>query len=481
MKRFHVSKNLCDEDYTGISNTITYKPLYVGNGDYTLSSSIPNGEGGVKNLFLLAGNASSGASSASNGVALNISRTVTAIDGYVTIAFRLRADGAPYSPANYDTMLNTGSTALPYEPYGDTWQTKSPPRYGTATDAVTTLPVMLYTDGQPVSSYTLKGNTSTSGTPSPSNPITIEGVGNKTANLFDEVYPSISSTAVYKPVYVGSGEFTLSSTIQKENDVALLFFLAGNVSTGIDTNTNGVWEGQNRTVTAVDGYVTIAYRKYNTSPENSNTMLNVGSAALPYEPYGYKISISSNSTALTPVYLTEQLMKIGDTVDSLVSTGTTTYNIKKLVLTGNEDWSLLGRDTGRTVFSTALTEGSTVCMCTHIEYKATYTTELNRIVIPNAKNALYISIDDTVISGGTPTATDFKTWLASQYAAGTPVTVYYVLATAATESVTVPTIPTTGGTATIDVDTTVKPSEMSLTYHGWHSHEPLKRENGSWS
>ena len=78
------------------------------------------------------------------------------------------------------------------------------------------------------------------------------------------------------------------------------------------------------------------------------------------------------------------------------------------------------------------------------------------------------------------TANGLREYLAAQYAAGTPVTVYYVLATPTTETVTAPTIPTTGGTATIDVDTTVKPSEISLTYHGWHSHEPLKRENGQW-
>lgn len=480
MKRFHVSKNLCDEDYTGISNTITYKPLYVGNGDYTLSSSIPNGEGGVKNLFLLAGNASSGASSASNGVALNISRTVTAIDGYVTIAFRLRADGAPYSPANYDTMLNTGSTALPYEPYGDTWQTKSPPRYGTATDAVTTLPVMLYTDGQPVSSYTLKGNTSTSGTPSPSNPITIEGVGNKTANLFDEVYPSISSTAVYKPVYVGSGEFTLSSTIQKENDVALLFFLAGNVSTGIGTNTNGVWEGQNRTVTAVDGYVTIAYRKYNTAPENSNTMLNVGSAALPYEPYGYKISISSNSTALTPVYLTEQLMKINDYADSLASSGTVSRSIKQVAFTGQEEWEHYGSS----VFWTRVENNGVLVNGNGLSNSYIYNPTTSNVptTIENGECGLTSSNGRVYIKNTNyANATAFKQYLADQNATGTPVTMYYVINTATTESVTAPSILTTGGEVSIDVDTAVKPSELDLTYHGWHSHEPLKRENGSWS
>ena len=52
----------------------------------------------------------------------------------------------------------------------------------TATEAVEN---PLYSDGTAITSYTIKGNTVQSGTPTPSNPITISGVGNKTANSFD--------------------------------------------------------------------------------------------------------------------------------------------------------------------------------------------------------------------------------------------------------------------------------------------------------
>ena len=117
-------------------------------------------------------------------------------------------------------------------------------------------------------------------------------------------------------------------------------------------------------------------------------MLNVGNTVLPYEPFGYKISILKDSQALTPIYLSQPLRKSldGTAFDTLDSTGLVTYNVD--------------------------------------EY-------------------------------GQPQ-------------------------TATTETVTVPTITTTGGTVTLDVDTTVKPSELDLTYHGWHEHQPLKRENGAW-
>lgn len=80
------------------------------------------------------------------------------------------------------------------------------------------------------------------------------------------------------------------------------------------------------------------------------------------------------------------------------------------------------------------------------------------------------------------TAADFKSWLAAQYAAGTPVTVWYVLATPETATVNEPlckignysdklsstdagvSIPTVKGGNTLTVDTDLQPSEMTITY-----------------
>ena len=48
------------------------------------------------------------------------------------------------------------------------------------------------------------------------------------------------------------------------------------------------------------------------------------------------------------------------------------------------------------------------------------------------------------------------------------------LATPTTEQVTVPTLTTTGTAEQFNVLTTLAPSEVSLTYHGWHEHEDTK-------
>ena len=148
---------------------------------------------------------------------------------------------------------------------------------------------------------------------------------------------------------------------------------------------------------------------------------------------------------------------------------------------GTEEWQeYTGTNAKRYNTSPAISDGVplSAIICSHFSFGGYTATDghAGEITGTGSTSAfrMFFWSDITTISA-------WKAYLAAQYSAGTPVTVYYVLATAETESVTATTIPTTGGTATIDVDTTIKPSEFDLTYHGWHSHEPLKRENGSWS
>lgn len=115
----NLSKNLFDENYENISANLVYKPIYVGDGTFTLSTDIPNSSN--KHLFLIGGNVNSGASSGTNGVSVTIPRTVESIDGYVTIVYR----NSDYTndPRDCHTMLNEGSEALPYESYKKSFYT----------------------------------------------------------------------------------------------------------------------------------------------------------------------------------------------------------------------------------------------------------------------------------------------------------------------------------------------------------------------
>lgn len=192
-------------------------------------------------------------------------------------------------------------------------------------------------------------------------------------------------------------------------------------------------------------------------------MLNLGSTALPYEPYGYKLPITVNATEY-PIYLGEV---------------ETTRRIKKLVLTGEEnyiEYSFSG--TLGVYVSNPLDTKYTRAMgiCSH--YPVSTSATVNTLWIGVNDTRLYfVGIRDAL---GVETAAEVKAWVTQQYANGTPVTVWYVLATPETAIVNEPlmkigdyadtvsfaqaqvTIPTVSGANVLDVPTTVPPSEVLI-------------------
>lgn len=378
---------------------------------------------------------------------------------------------------------------MPLKKYiNGSWVDTSYKRYETGTDAVTNLPVTILTDGQPVTSWTMKGNTTTSGTPSPSSPVTISGVGEETANLFN--YETVTAG---RAINDGTG-----GTIAKTGYNASAYINIEGFSkiSLLDTQSNrwGAFYDENKTyISGFNGYGTrtvpqnAVYVRVTVPDDYLTTfMLNGGETLLPFEPYGkYKISILKGSQALTPIYVSQELYKLGDYSDSINSSGTATYYIVKKVLDGTETWTYVAAQSGgeyyfRTKLGNYGYVVSDLAISTHYSWtNITSSTSEMGIDSINSETANLggIAIRDTNYAN----ATAFAAYIAQQYANGTPVVVYYVLATPTTESVTAPSIPTTGGEVTLDVDTTVKPSELDLTYHGWHEHQPLKYNNGSWS
>jgi hypothetical protein len=154
----------------------------------------------------------------------------------------------------------------------------------------------------------------------------------------------------------------------------------------------------------------------------------------------------------------------------------TTRMVKKLVLTGEEIWY------GSSKFRIGLSGqiGTIAPICTHYrgDTTAAYANlEDGRVTVNGGGNltlAIYDITNQTSIE-------DWKSYLAAQYAAGTPVTVWYVLATPETAVVNEPlmkigdyadtvsmaqagvTLPTVAGANTLTVGTTVQPSAVSIT------------------
>ena len=314
-----------------------------------------------------------------------------------------------YSTSNITTsnvtnaMLNEGTTAKAYEPYGNTWNTIPYKKYENATDTITSLPQTIIGDGQPISAWSMKGNMSQSGTPTPSNPVYPQEVGEKTANLFD--YTSMIAGGVIGSYLNSSGDLVSSSNwritdyIPCDGNEFTLNKIGGNTPaiclydenkqfiTGKSYNSGGASTKIPVTVStsATAKYIRFSYYNSDSGGDDvSKLMLSEGSEAMNFEPYGmYKIPISFNQTTYN-IYISEPLRKSLD---------------------------------GSNVYDTIESNGT-----------------LTRRVDANGD----------------------------------------ALATPTTEQVTVPTLTTTGTPEQFNVLTTLAPSEVSLTYHGWHEHQDTK-------
>ena len=328
-------------------------------------------------------------------------------------------------------------------------------------------PLTFKANGQPLIDLSMSGQTVQASTPSPANPVAVEGVGMRTGNLFDrtgeiEGYYLESDGNLKK---FSSNEWAVSDYISVSNSTQYTFTpnsASGGAAYHVyydssKTFISSIASGAGTFTTPNNA----AYMRFSYRSSSFDIMLNTGSAAQPYEPYGYKIPITCGGTT-TNIYL---------------GSATSTRRIKKLVLTGSEDWTKSTRD-GLARFATNLTDAAgdyTDGYVSHYTYS--YANIDNNAYIGTNLNALYI------LDNRYSTAAEWKTYLAQQYANGTPVTIWYVLATPETAAVNEPLmkigtyadeltktgtgvdIPTTKGNNTLSVNTTVQPSNMYIKYH----------------
>lgn len=331
--------------------------------------------------------------------------------------------------------------------------------------------------GAPIKDYKIYGDTIQNGIPSPDMPVDVVGCGVRTGNLWNEDYIGINTDATYRPLFVGDGVFTLSTDFERNGNITDIFLLSGNVSSGISPDANGAYQGRNITARSVDGYITIAYRANARTGSDSlpycKTMLSAGSTALPYEPYGYKLPVTTTNrtdTVTTSIYVgSESLHRIDKYADYVdYSSGKTVRRIKKLVLTGEENWRLYALpgavNVERFYFvlsQFAVSASPDTQVSSHFPIKSNNRDMEHMRIGGSSNDEMYIYIPRLLAT----TVAGLKSYLAAQYAAGTPVTVWYVPATPIEEDppVLFPELPTLSGTNTLTVDTTVKPSEIDLT------------------
>ena len=415
--------------------------------------------------------------------------------------------------------LNQSDTPTPTNPIYPTANTVEQwfdiPHYihKTDTDTITTFPAVLYPNDT-TATVGLKGQAVQSTTPTPDNPIMPEGTGERTAQLID--YPYFTADGLLSGVTWVTTIHSIKASGVTNGGTNFYIFRNKLIKAGTyritingthkgmslllrDTSTSTMIANLNSTTDTstftLESDMTTCSLYFNQGSANVSVdidctiMLNLGSTALPYEPYGIKIPISSANTT-TPIYLGEV---------------ETTRRVKKLVFDGTENVDLNTVDKNRLIIQTVYTlpqtgtKTPTNIMCSHLKTSASgsATSMEQGIAMRYNGTDILFGVPFSLVGATTEDSnatirTKVKSYLAAQYAAGTPVTIWYVLATEETAVVNEPlmkigdyadevsdvTIPVTAGGNTLSVDTTVKPSEVTVNYKGWHpvqsAHEKSK-------
>lgn len=187
----------------------------------------------------------------------------------------------------------------------------------------------------------------------------------------------------------------------------------------------------------------------------SNNMSSSMTWAAFMNAYNIQIEQGRSKTVYEPYYnggtaTAEMLLKVGDYQDvQEILSGTVTRNVGVKVLDGTENWYI------RSTYNQFCTDDTITDrligkpgICSHYVYTA------NAADLGTEDNVMFLGVSSQRINfsrGSFNTLTEFKQFLADQYAAGTPVIVVYPLATSATESVTGQTLALTNGTNVIDI------------------------------
>ena len=342
-------------------------------------------------------------------------------------------------------------------------------------------------------SIDLFGNSIQNGTPSPDNPIIPEFCGDKTRNLFDpnstryhmgKGTNNVITSAPNGAMFYIKAEPNTTYVIKVHNTDSTfvrLYLSNAPIVENVTESYNVISESE----TTINPEVTISNTYYEylwiqvggtwyTEHGGSSIMLNSGSTTLPYEPYGYKIPIT-NSEQTNTVYLGEV---------------PTVHRIKKLVLKGDEGtWQKSTTYQGNFYNQLLNTPRLGIpILCSHAVYTSQFTPQSYVYGKCGVDGGASVKNLNLFIGESSWSVSDFQQYLATQYVAGTPVTVWYVLTEPETGIVNEPLakigdysdeLQTTiqlepFNQNTISIDTQLQPSKVSLTYKTKEPTDPYK-------
>lgn len=395
----------------------------------------------------------------------------------------------------YWEILTAIQSDIPiYDSYAKLWGEKLSNDYTTTTYTGTLPAVLTGTKAGYLHRYKVYGNTEQTGTPTPENPIVPSECGERTANLLDEENYAeegyLNASGIIRPL----ANYVISELIPVTGDVWLSFINTvypniTNASVRIvfyDSNQNIIsssWrERSNITAKFSEFYKKPsdgAYFRYNGRITNESVMVNSGSTALPYEPYGYKLPLLSGSTPVDIYIGSEPLRKIGEYADYIdYGTGKVVRQVGKIVLNGTENYSaftlnqilMCYTNSFRTLFSgqnkdrisllsSHFIDGGTVSDGSPLNY--------DEVGLNSSVGSSIYNGNISFRMAGMSTGDLFKEFVTEQYNNGTPVTIYYTILEPTEEDppVPIPQIPTTAGSTTISwAGEGLAPSQVEFIY-----------------
>ncbi|MCQ2581243.1 MAG: hypothetical protein MJ164_03705 [Alphaproteobacteria bacterium] len=275
------------------------------------------------------------------------------------------------------------------------------------------------------------GNSIQNGTPTPTNPVEIESVGTKVGNKY-----AVQVAVNYDGGVVDLG--TLNWVYLTTGSVLAPYFYAsisnfqssGSVTNFYCNEYKATKRAglEDKTIFA-DSNHTIEVRDLSFSDAAAFKKAMSGK----YLYYQRATDETWVAPTLKTVYLDEPLRKVGEYADVLdYKNGTITRNVGVKVLDGTEDWTKGQYNQWYT--TTAITDrdiSKRAGLCTH----AKYTENTDNLV---QFGYLFLGVSTQWVNISYPALSnknDWKAYLAQQYAAGTPVIVYYPLATPVVEQI----------------------------------------------
>lgn len=185
---------------------------------------------------------------------------------------------------------------------------------------------------------------------------------------------------------------------------------------------------------------------------NFNWTFAEGTVEIPYEPYFN----GGNATA-------EMLLSVGDYKDTQeVLSGAVTRNIGIKIFDGTEEWTWRSKVGGSYCFvdvDNININTETEILCSHYGISGRNVPTFNKVCVRLARNGFVICDEHTATS-----ATEFQSYLADQYAHGTPVIVIFPLETPTTETVTGQQLTTQAGTNVITATGSIEDLELEVSY-----------------